>query len=672
MGLLAGLFEKRASGLGSFHVSQSPPGWVDRWATWETAAGVQVNESKALQVAAVYACVRVLAETVASLPLPVYRRSADGRKDRATEHYLYPLLHDSPNPEMTSFEFRETLQGHLSLWGNAYANIEIDGAGRARALWPLRPDKMKVYRKDGALIYEYRLPKPDTEGNSLAILRPDQVLHVRGLGFDGLMGYGPIQLTQQAIGLAMATEEFGARFFGNGARPGVVLQHPGKLSPEAYERLKSSYEKRHTGLSGAHRVAILEEGLEIHEVGIPPDAAQFLATRKFQVSEIARIFRVPPHMIQDLERATFSNIEHQSIDFVVHTVRPWLVRWEQAIALRLMLPSERSRYYAEFLVDGLLRGDTVSRYNAYAVGRQNGWLSANDIRTMENLNPIAGGDQYWTPLNVQSSASASVASGPDDRALDIANAQAVAPASRAAGVQRHRLMSAWRPVVADVAGRVVRRECNDIGNAAARYAKANNPGEFSLWLDGFYSDHQGFTAGQFKPVLFSYGDQVADGVAGELGEDRALPADAAPFTQRYIEALAHRHATTNAARIREIVNRAMDAGEPWLEALQAEFDNWRENKPDQIAQQEAVRFNNALAVHLYSLAGILRLRWVAFGESCPYCSALNGRVVGITKFFLLAGESFEPDGAERPLQVSTGIRHAPAHKGCDCMVVASA
>lgn len=670
MGLLAGLFEKRATAGGSFHVSQSPPGWIDRWSSWGTAAGVSVNESNALQVAAVYACVRVLAETLASLPLPLYRRGAGGQKTRAPDHYLYSLLHDAPNPELTSFEFRETMQGHLGLWGNAYSEIEIDGAGRARALWPLRPDKMSVSRQNGALTYEYRLPKPDASGRTVAILPAERVLHIRGLGFDGIRGYSPIELTQQAIGLAMATEEFGARFFGNGARPGVVLAHPGHLSDEAYDRLKESWEQRHQGLSSAHRVAILEEGITLTEVGIPPEAAQFLATRKFQVAEIARIFRVPPHMIQDLERATFSNIEHQSIDFVVHTIRPWLVRWEQAINMRLLLAAERRQYFAEFLVDGLLRGDTASRYSAYAVGRQNGWLSANDIRQMENMNGIPGGDLYWMPLNVQAAGTSAPSSGPADRGRLIE--------SRAAGVGRYRLMNAWRPVLADAAGRVVRRQCNDIGNAAARFAKANNPGEFSLWLDTFFAEQQRYTAAQFKPVLFSYADLVAAEVAAEvgsragaLGEARDLPEGSEPWAQRYTEALAQRHATMDAARIREIVNRSIADREDWLVALEAEFADWRENRPDQIAGQESVRFNNALAVHLYTLAGILRLRWVAFGESCPYCSALNGRVVGITKFFLLEGESFEPDGAERPLQVSSGIRHAPAHRGCDCMVVAA-
>ena len=325
---------------------------------------MDVSPSTALQVTAVFACVRILAETVAGLPLHVYRRLENGGKARAPDHYLYSLLHYLPNPEMTSFEFREVMMGHVCTWGNAYAEIEFDRAGRVRALWPLRPDRMTVKRVNGRLQYIYKLSKPDSQGRTEITLRDEQVFHVHGLGSDGIVGYSPIHLARQAVGLALAAEEFGARFFGNDARPGVVLEHPGQLGDEAHKRLRESWESRHGGLDKSHRVAILEEGLKVHEIGLPPEDAQFLQTRKFQVSEIARMFRIPPHMIADLERATFSNIEHQSLEFVIHTIRPWLVRWEQEIYRSLLTPQERKTYFAEFLVDGLLRGDIKSRYGA--------------------------------------------------------------------------------------------------------------------------------------------------------------------------------------------------------------------------------------------------------------------------------------------------------------------
>ena len=361
-----------------------------------TAAGISVHSDTALRFMAVYACVRILSETLASLPLFTYERQRDGSKNRASSFYLYRLLHDQPNPEMTAFEYREAKQSHLALWGNAYSEIEMDNRGRIRALWLLRPDKMrKIERRGGGLIYHYELPNGKVER------MPDwAVWHLRGLSTDGIVGYNPIELMREGVALGLGAEEFGARLFGNGAVPGGVLEYPGTLTDDAYDRVVESWNKRHQGLGSAHRVAILEEGLSYKSLGIPPETAQFLETRKFQVTEIARAFRIPPHMIADLDRSTNNNIEHQGIEFVQHTIRPWLVRWEQSINSRLMSASEQQRYFAEFQVDGLLRGDISSRYTAYATGRQWGWLSANDIRQLENMNDINGGDAYLTPLNM--------------------------------------------------------------------------------------------------------------------------------------------------------------------------------------------------------------------------------------------------------------------------------
>jgi HK97 family phage portal protein len=374
----------------------------DRWLVEELGggkvkSGVVVNEQSALRVTAYLAAVKIISETVASLPLIVYRRIQPRGKERAPDHPLYTVLHDQANSEMTAYQFRETLQGHILNWGNGYAEIERDGAGRVIGLWPLLPDRTWPERDQETQRLQYRTILPD--GQQI-LLPSERVLHIPGFGFDGLVGYNPVKLAREAIGMALAAEQFGADFFGNGAKPSGIVEYPGRLSDEAYKRYKEEVQEAHGGLGKQHRLMVLEEGLKYHQVTIPPEEAQFLETRKFQVAEIARIFRVPPHMLGDLERATFSNIEHQSIEFVVHTIRPWLVRWEQAIRMKLLTPAERREFFAEFLVDGLLRGDIESRYNAYAVGRQNGWLSANDIREMENMNPVPGGDVYMVNGNM--------------------------------------------------------------------------------------------------------------------------------------------------------------------------------------------------------------------------------------------------------------------------------
>jgi HK97 family phage portal protein len=369
--------------------------WQDQIAralldTSPTAAGRAVTEESALSSVAVYACVRVIAETVATLPLLVYRRLGRGR-ERAPDHPLYPLLHDQANPEQTAVEFRENLLGHALLWGNGYAEIERGPGGSIRALWPLRPDRMAVERdRADRLVYTYELPDGGRVPFPFA-----SVLHLRGFG-GGLTGLSPVAMAREAIGLSLAVEEYGARFFGNDSRPGGVLQYPGTLSDEALTRLKSSWEQGMRGLAHRHRVAVLEGGVSWQQIGIPPQDAQFLDTRKFQLGEIARLFRVPPHLIGELDRATWGNIEHQAIDFVVHTIRPWLVRTEQALRRDLfgLLPARlRDDYHAEHLVDGLLRGDAMSRAQALATQRQNGVITANEWREIENRNPIAGGDE---------------------------------------------------------------------------------------------------------------------------------------------------------------------------------------------------------------------------------------------------------------------------------------
>lgn len=363
-----------------------------------TTSGKTVNEFTAMQTTAVYSCVRILAEAVASLPLHVYRYKENG-KERVYNHHLYHILHNEPNTEMSSFVFRETLMSHLLIWGNAYAQIIRDGAGRVVALYPLLPNKMTVSRdKNGEIYYIYTTTSdenPNFKDYGSVVLRKQDVLHIPGLGFDGLVGYSPIAMAKNAVGMTIATEEYGASFFANGANPGGVLEHPGVLKDP--KKVRDSWNEVYRGTANAHKIAVLEEGMKYQQIGIPPEEAQFLETRKFQINEIARLYRIPPHMVGDLEKSSFSNIEQQSLEFVKYTLDPWVIRWEQAMQRSLLLPKEKQEFFIRLNVDGLLRGDYQSRMNGYSVARQNGWLSANDIREMEDMNPIPdeeGGNLY--------------------------------------------------------------------------------------------------------------------------------------------------------------------------------------------------------------------------------------------------------------------------------------
>jgi len=349
-----------------------------------SSSGKIVNERSAMQMTAVYACVRILSEAIAGLPLHMYRYKDDGGKEKAIDHPLYLLLHDEPNPEMSSFVFRETLMTHLLLYGNAYAQIIRNGKGEIIGLYPLMANKMSVNRDtNGQLYYQYTRSSDEahTAKGESVVLMPSDVLHIPGLGFDGLVGYSPIAMAKNAIGLAIATEEYGSKFFANGAAPSGVLEHPGTIKDPA--KVRDAWMSQFGGSSNSGKVAVLEEGMKYSPISISPEQAQFLETRKFQINEIARIFRVPPHMVGDLEKSSFSNIEQQSLEFVKYTLDPWVVRWEQSIQRTLLAPEEKKTYFVKFNVEGLLRGDYASRMNGYATARQNGWMSANDIRELD-------------------------------------------------------------------------------------------------------------------------------------------------------------------------------------------------------------------------------------------------------------------------------------------------
>lgn len=357
-------------------------------------AGAVVNETTALQTAAVYACVRVISEAIASLPLKLYTYDNTDRSGSksALEHPLYHLLHHAPNKEMTSFSFRETLMSHLLIYGNGYAQIQRDGGGRVVGLYPLLPNKMDVSRNDkGEIYYTYWRDRDEAGANGKSdaiILRREDVLHIPGLSFDGLIGYSPIALAKNAIGMAIAAEDFGSTFFSSGATPSGILEHPNSFEDSKIKSLRQAWDAIHKGTHNSSQVAILTDGLKYRQVSIPPEQAQFLETRKFQLGEIARIFQVPPHMIGDLERSSFNNIEMQAIEFVKYCINPWVTRWEQAMWQSLLLPSEKPKMYIKFNLDGLLRGDYETRMKGYSIGIQNGFMCPNDVRKLENLNEI--------------------------------------------------------------------------------------------------------------------------------------------------------------------------------------------------------------------------------------------------------------------------------------------
>lgn len=455
-----------------------------------------------LTVSAVLAAFTILSEDLASLPLILYERRGRS-KFRAYESMYYRLMHDQPNPEHTSMLFREFIVGHMLGWGNFFAQPIFDKRGDVVELWPLRPDQMTVKRFEGERVYIYR----GSEGKERVFLS-EEILHIPAFGFDGLIGYSRIALARHAIGLSMSMEKYGSKFFSNGANPGIIYKHPGELSDEAFKHLQASLEEK-SGVDQSHKPLILEEGMGIERLGLPNDDAQFLETRKFQVTEIARIFRVPPHMIGEVDGSTSwgTGIDSQEQGYVNHTLRPWSTRIEQSLNSGLLPKKDQSTRYYEHLMDALLRGDIATRSQAYVSAITTGWMSRNEARERENMNPRKGLDEILQPLNMTTVGDRSTGTTPENPN----------PAE------------ALKPVWKDAIARVLKREQNDLLAASKRWqVKGEQQGKFLEWVDQFYAaDHVTFARKQFQPLveamsrLFGGGDaQAFDDLVCELIDDR--------------------------------------------------------------------------------------------------------------------------------------------------------
>jgi HK97 family phage portal protein len=516
MGVLARMVgaEKR------FSVLENPakdPALANLFGSNPATSGVSVSERTALNYSAVWAAVTVIAGDLSSVPLPLYRRRKDGGRERATAHPLYRLLR-KPNPEMSSMTFRDTLHAHVLTWGNGYAEIERTNGGKPLALWPLTPDRVTPGRSrlTGQVLYRVTRERgPDD------VLRADQMFHIAGLAFDGLVGYSPVRLAREAIGLGLATEKFGAAFFGNGAWAGLVLEHPETLSPDAHLRLKESWNEIHQGPTKAHKVTILEQGMKASkQLTFSPEDAQFLGTRAFQAVEIARWYNIAVHKLRDMTNAHFNNIEHEGISHVTSTLRPWGVRWEQEIDRKLLTEAEQEEFYAEHLFDALLRGDRASRDTANAVGRQWGWRSVNEVKRMENENPIGPeGDIYLVPSNMIPAdkvkdvplPGAQPPPAPDPPKKDPAPAPEPAPTPEP---KRARLIAAMRGIFIEALGRKVRKEALWARRVAGRGADA-----FRIEAEEFYGKHRAEIAEAAVPSLRAH--LVACGASGDEAETRA-------------------------------------------------------------------------------------------------------------------------------------------------------
>jgi len=453
-------------------------------------SGVHVSPETALMSSAVWACTRLISESVATMPAIMYRRLADGGKERATNHPLYTVLHDDPNEIQTAFIFKRTMMVHALLYGGGYARITPGPRGPVDSLQPIHPDDITTEALPGGGI-RYMVRGED------GVRRPvnaEDVFHLPGLSLNGVDGLSLVQYARESIGLALAAEGYSAKFYSQNARPSGILKHPNKLSPEAAQRVKESWEAAHAGLQNAHRVAVLEEGLEWIQTGMTNQDAELIAQLDWSAADIARFFNVPLHMIQLMTKSTSwgSGIEEMGIEFVVFTLLPWVKNWEELITKKLILAPQA--YFCEFLLDNMMRGKLQDRYNAYATARNWGWLSANDVRRLENMNPIEGGDQYLRPVNT----------------VDMTTPE-LPPMQRTPTVtptEGH-----YHLLLHEAASRVVRKEIAAMSKAAKRTADA--PDTWAREVAEFYEAHGAFVAETLR-----IGRSAADAYAAE--QSRAL------------------------------------------------------------------------------------------------------------------------------------------------------
>ncbi len=642
----------------------NPEKWlVDYFTGGVSDSGISVNETSALAYGAVYACVRVLAETVASMPLIVYRTLPNGGREKAVDHPLYPILHDSFNEEMTSFTGRETMQTHLGTWGNGYAIIARDERGLIPvSLWPVKPDKVRTDRWPETREVRYTV---DFSAGKKEEYRPRDMLHIPGLSLNGITGLSPIGLMREAIGLGLALQKSNARLIANDSRPPAVMESDKAYSDQAYERLKKSLNEEHAGPDNKGKMLILEEGAKIHELGIKPEDAQFLQSRRFQVEEIARWYRVPPHMIGDLERSTNNNIEQQSMDFLTHTMRPWLRRWEQEINRKLFRAGDG--YYAEFLTQDLLLADTAGRFNAYQQAINNGWMCPDEVRQRENLNPLPDGQgqKFFIPFNLMPLDAVDQLAAPGVAGQASAHKVPETRARKRAGaVVRLRLARSYQPIFEDAIRRTLKREAEDIKRQAQMKLGKRAAAKFSDWLDKYYNDTR-FAQKQLKPVLKGYSGAISDVLTDEVGaEDIEGMSD---FTLAYAEQYSIRHAASSRAKIQAIVDETADE-ETALDRLEAEVDSWPDTRAPSESMHEALKAGNAIAKFGMAAAGVSTLVWsAAGGKPCPICEEMDGTVIGIEQDFASEGDTLEAQG-QNPLTLSGNVGHPPLHDGCECMI----
>lgn len=622
-----------------------------------TPAGVNITHDKALGITAFWAGVRAISQTIAGLPLQVYEKTGEKTRRQAPEHPVYNLLFKRPNPYMSAFTFKEMRAAHLLCWGNSYAEIQRNERGQIVALWPLLPDRTGAEIRGGQKFYYTHI-----DGTKIW-LSADKVLHVPGLGFDGIQGYNVIKIHRDSLGLSVAANEYGAQFFGNAARPSGILVHPGKPSEQEKQEFRESWNQVHAGLTRAQRTAIMWGGMKWEKISMAPEEAQFLQTREMQIEEVARILNINPILLQHFTKATTwgSGVAQFLVAYGKFTIAPWLERDEDAMDWDLFSEAEHGRYYVKYNLDSLLRGDAEVQAKVLEIKRRNGIINADEWRELDDENPLPDGlgQEYFMPLNMVP-VSQMIERPTENLPMPKRNLR-----EKRASTLRKRLREAHLPIIEDGVRRYVKRDAEALKKAARRAAQEVDPQAYlDRWVREFYPGQQDYIHQTMFPLVLAMATAIATEASDEVGVE---PREVDAFALSYTDNFAAREAGSSRGQVLQIMKETQ--AEELEEVLTARANEWSEKRPGKVAANEVVRLASGAARFAWVAAGLGAV-WAANPGACPICQEMDGRRVSSKGMFASAGDIVKsPDEDTDDLVVEYDLAGPPLHKGCVCDIV---
>jgi len=646
---------------------RSTANYVSQWLHGMDLSDFSISADEAVQLSTVYRCISLLAENTASMPLPIYEDTAQGRV-KVRDAQAYRILNLEPNPLSTPFDFREAMMWQACLYGSAYAEKVRNSAGETVELWLIPSKRVKPILGNGTITYEVNMPDGKT-----VIYPQDKMFRINWTTDNGLTGLRPLALFRKVFELAVNTDHYANSYFKNGGAPSGVVTH-NIDDTNQQKQMKADFKKAYTGKNGAHRVIFLQEGMTYTAISSPPNQSQMVESRKFNVIEICRLYNVQPHKVFEMENTIKSNIEQSSRDFIDTTLLPWAVRWQQSVYRDLFTKDQKRRYYAEMTFEALLRGDVQTRYAAYAVGRQWGWLSANDVRTRENMALIEGGDLYLTPMNMLDSSDISgeqqtqpvesksltrhdvpkVETRADTKAQQIKCAKA-----------RAKLASRHRPVFENAGAKISKRQANEVRKASRKYLGNGQTQQFLEWLTDYFETAKSWISRDIKAEALTLANAISDLAVSQVDGEELKEEDIQKIIDNYSDNFSQRNANSKAAQLKKIVDDNIQE-ENLKELIDERANEWEEKDPNKISKNETVFIASMIAREVFRYNGYQKLVFInTSGKSCPFCSQLDGKVVGINEPIIPKGESILADDGSNMRVYGTKM-HTPIHQGCQC------